>query len=172
MRRLLRPPTRAYRGLLVSALRAFHDSSWVLILDHSQWQFGRADINFLVLGIVWRGVSWPVLWTVLPKRGNSNTAERIALVERFMALFGAERIAWLLADREFVGHEWLAYLHARGLRFRIRVKQDTLLADAHGHPVVAWMLFCDIKGRHPGCSARVACGGWSARSRGSKSPMR
>jgi hypothetical protein len=27
MRRLLRPPTRAYRGLLGSALRAFHASS-------------------------------------------------------------------------------------------------------------------------------------------------
>jgi len=134
--------------LLVSLLPA-DAAPWVLTLDRTQWQFGRVDINFLVLGIVWRGVSWPVLWTLLPKRGNSNTTERIALLERFVAIVGPERIAHLLADREFVGRDWLAYLQQRGLGFRIRLKQDTLIANAQGRPVPAWMLFCDLAPQTP-----------------------
>jgi hypothetical protein len=47
-----------------------------------------SDINFLVLGIAYRGIALPVFWSVLGKAGNSNTAERKALMERFLAVFG------------------------------------------------------------------------------------
>jgi len=46
------------------------------------------------------------LWVMLDKNkkgGNSNTAERIALVESFIKIFGVESIEHLLADREFIG---------------------------------------------------------------------
>ena len=33
-----------------------------------------------MLGIVHEGVAFPVMWTMLDKRGNSNSDERIALV--------------------------------------------------------------------------------------------
>jgi hypothetical protein len=45
----------------------------------------------------------PLMWTVLDKAGNSNTDERIALMRRYLALFGAGSIQMLLADREFTG---------------------------------------------------------------------
>ncbi|MGZ8219546.1 hypothetical protein [Methylomagnum sp.] len=38
----------------------------------------------------------PVFWSLLDKAGNSDTAERIALMERFLKVFGATRIAALL----------------------------------------------------------------------------
>jgi hypothetical protein len=66
-------------------------------------EIGGLDINILLLGITYKGVAFPLLWTLLRKAGNSNTAERIALMERFLALFPAEKAAALLADREFVG---------------------------------------------------------------------
>jgi hypothetical protein len=44
MRRLLRPPTRAYRGLLVSVLRTFHGSS---LTDHDI-PFVRYTDDFLM----------------------------------------------------------------------------------------------------------------------------
>ena len=47
---------------------------------------------------------------MLDRAGNSGAKERIALVERFIAVFGKERIGLLLGDREFIGTEWLNYL--------------------------------------------------------------
>ena len=35
-----------------------------------------------MLGIVHEGVAFPLLWTMLDKRGNSNSDERIDLLER------------------------------------------------------------------------------------------
>ena len=43
------------------------------------------------------------MFKMLDKRGNSNTSERIALVQDFIDHFGKDRIDCLLADREFVG---------------------------------------------------------------------
>lgn len=65
-----------------------------------------------MLAIAYRGIALPVFWSVLDKAGNSNTTERIALLKRFIAVFGVDKIAALLADREFVGKEWFAWLQA------------------------------------------------------------
>jgi len=71
----------------------------------------------------------PVFWSVLGKAGNSNTAERVALMERFLAVFGVERIAVLLADRQFVGEAWFRWLQARRIPFHQRIKCDTLVPN-------------------------------------------
>ena len=34
----------------------------------------------------------PLLWTVLDRAGHSNTAERIALMQRYLALFGPDTV--------------------------------------------------------------------------------
>src|SRR5215211_198842 len=57
---------------------------WVLTLDRSNWQLGKTPLNILVLGIVYKGVAIPVLWTILEKKGNSNTAQREAIVSEFI----------------------------------------------------------------------------------------
>ena len=101
------------------------DGPWRLTLDRTHWRFGAVDINFLVLGIAYRGIALPVFWSVLGKAGNSNTDERIALMERFLAVFGAGRIAVLLADREFVGEAWFRWLQAQRIPFHQRIKCDT-----------------------------------------------
>ena len=67
------------------------DGPWRLTLDRTHWKFGAVDIDFPVLGIAYRGIALPVFWSVLGKAGNSSTAERVALMERFLAVFGAER---------------------------------------------------------------------------------
>jgi hypothetical protein len=51
---------------------------------------------------------------MMPKFGNSNTKERIALLNRYIRLLGIETIDCLLPDREFVGEHWLAaYLNQK-----------------------------------------------------------
>lgn len=106
------------------------DGPWRLTLDRTNWQFGKTDINFLVLGIAYRGIALPVFWSVLDKAGNSDTAERITLMTRFLAVFGAAKIAALLADREFVGEDWFRWLQKQGIPFHQRLKRDTLVPNA------------------------------------------
>src|SRR5512137_1505197 len=106
------------------------DGSWRLAMDRTNWQFGKADINFLVLGVAWRGIALPLFWAVLEGPGNSDTAERVALMERFLKVFGAGRIAALLADREFVGEDWFRWLQRQGIPFHQRLKRDTLVPNA------------------------------------------
>jgi hypothetical protein len=118
----------AWARLLVR-LAPVGEGPWRLTLDRTHWRFGQTDINFLVLGIAYRGIALPVFWTVLDKPGNSNTAERIALMERFLAVFGVERIAVLLADREFVGEAWFRWLQAQQIPFHQRIKCDTLVPN-------------------------------------------
>lgn len=62
------------------------------------------------LAVAYQGVAFPLLWTLLPKQGNSNTTERIDLVAQLLKLFPRNQIGYLTADREFVGRGWIQYL--------------------------------------------------------------
>lgn len=93
-----------------------------------------------MLGIAYRGVAVPVMWMLLDQAGNSNTDERIALLERFVKVFGRERIGALLADREFVGRAWFEYLHRQGIPFRIRIKHNTLIPNSRNQRLPARVL--------------------------------
>jgi hypothetical protein len=105
---------------------------YTLALDRTTWMLGCFPINFLVLSVVHQGTAFPIFWTFLPKKGNSNTEERIALLNRFLATFGAHKIDCLLADREFIGERWFAYLTSHHIRFRIRIKRDVKVARSNG----------------------------------------
>ncbi len=123
---------------LVIALVSKTGQGYVLSLDRTNWQFGKFSINLLVLAIVHQGVAFPVYWMFLNKKGNSNTAERIAIMEKFIATFGTKSIAWLLADREFVGKKWFKFLRQQKIPFRIRVKQNFQVSSKKGQiPVMA-----------------------------------
>ena len=95
-----------------------------LTMDRTNWKFGDSDINILMLGVVYKGVAFPLLFSLLPKRGNSNTGERIILINRYIRLFSSETIACLVADREFVGQDWLAFLNNNNIRYYIRVRNN------------------------------------------------
>jgi len=92
-----------------------------LILDRTNWEFGKAKINFLMLSVLGQGWSIPILWMLLPKKGNSNEEERIELLNRFLSLFGQGVIHNLLADREFIGDKWIAFLITHEIPFDIRI---------------------------------------------------
>ena len=79
----------------------------VLSMDRTNWKFGTFNINILMLGITFRNVAFPIFFRLMPKRGNSKWTKRKELVERFIRLFGKDCIDCLVADREFVGKEWV-----------------------------------------------------------------
>lgn len=114
---------------LLARLVPVGEGPWRLAMDRTHWRFGKTDINFLVLGIAYRGIAVPIFWSVLDKAGNSDAAERVALMERFLQVFGAARVAALLADREFVGEDWFRWLQKSGIPFHQRLKRDTLVPN-------------------------------------------
>lgn len=117
-----------------------------LTIDRTNWKFGKQNINIFMLGITYRNVAFPLIFKMLDKRGNSNSLERIDLIERFVTLFGKECIDCVLADREFVGNEWMAYLNREKIRYYIRIRNNfkvTLPRNNQTIPV-SW-LFSSIK---------------------------
>ena len=96
----------------------------ILSIDRTNWKFGQTNINIFMLGIVYKGVAFPLLFTMLDKRGNSNCKERIDLINRFIDLFGKDVIKSVVADREFVGQDWLAFLNRNEIRYYIRIRNN------------------------------------------------
>lgn len=93
-----------------------------LTLDGTVWEFGEKKIHVIALCIVYAGVSIPIWWEDLGKRGTSNFKERKAVIEqasRFLDLTGLI----LLADREYIGKQWFKYLKSKKIDFVIRIKE-------------------------------------------------
>ena len=105
---------------------------FILTLDRTNWQIGKWPINILYLAVVYQGIAIPILWSYLPKKGNSDTAERIALITRFIAIFGVDKIDYIAADREFIGSKWISYLTENKIKFRIRIKVNTRINRQQG----------------------------------------
>jgi len=118
--------------------------NWTLVLDRTNWSIGSREVNYLVLAVVTRRFRVPLLWTVLPRKGNSSAAARIALVGRYLAHFPASTIRVLLADREFVGAAWLEFLNENKISFAIRLREDLRVVTEDG---CALTLFARLKGR-------------------------
>lgn len=127
---------------LIARLMPFGDK-WVLCVDRTDWKFGQTPINLMVLGVAYKGVCIPLLWSFLPKKGCSNTKERIHLIERFLKLFGRDKIEYLTADREFIGHEWINWLQREKIPFRIRIRKNAQVRSARSHQLMnVCRLFC------------------------------
>ena len=57
---------------------------FIVSMDRTNWKFGRTNINVLMIAICYKGIAYPILWQLLLKAGNSNTAERKVLVGHFL----------------------------------------------------------------------------------------
>jgi len=114
----------------------------MLSIDRTNWKFGQANINIFMLGVVYKGVAFPLLFTMLDKRGNSNSKERIDLVNRFIRLFGKEVIQSIVADREFIGDSWLEFLNRNEIKYYIRIRNNFNVELPHKNKTIkAWHLF-------------------------------
>lgn len=119
---------------------------WYLTMDRTNWMWGESDINILTLAIVFKGIAIPIYWELLDnKGGNSNTKQRIYIVQKFIDQFGKDCIAGLLADREFIGKDWFNWLENERLSFVIRIKNNLLTTNSRGKTVPVKELFRGMK---------------------------
>ena len=103
---------------------------WILSTDRTEWSFGTTRFKILMLGVVHDGVAYPLLWEMLEKKGNSDSDERMNLLDRFQKNFPNAHINYLCGDREFVGQQWLSYLLIEPqIRFRLRIRHSDKISD-------------------------------------------
>ena len=98
---------------------------WVLNTDRTEWSFGKKRFNLFFLGVVHNSVAYPMVWTALEKQRNSDSEERMDLVDRFYNLFPDAKVAYLTGDREFIRKQWLTYLLIEpAIQFRLRIRES------------------------------------------------
>jgi hypothetical protein len=118
----------------------------VLVLDRTNWKFGEHNINILMLGVSYKNVAFPLMFKMLDKRGNSDTKERIDLLRKYIEWFGKPSIDCLLADREFVGGNWLEFLNDEKIRYHIRIRNNfTIYSYQKQAQIKAFWLFNNLK---------------------------
>ena len=123
-----------------------HKPPYRLAMDRTNWKFGETNINVLTLAIVYQGVAFPILISMLDKCGNSHTNERIEMMKRYIQLFGHQTIDCLLADREFIGEHWIDYLNRHDIRYYIRIRENFYVDDPRtGKRFKAFWMFNDLK---------------------------
>ena len=120
---------------------------WRLALDRTQWKLGSRDVNILMLAVITRRARVPLMWSVLDNNGGaSDTGARIALMQRYLAIFGAASIRLLLADREFVGHKWMDFLNRNNIPFAIRMKDKLVVTTEDGRRLALGSLLRKCRG--------------------------
>lgn len=114
--------------LIVEAL-GLAGKPWHLAMDRTNWQFGKTDLNILVLSVALDDVCVPLFWRVLDKAGNSNADERIDLMQAFKNVFPDQPLASFAGDREFIGNRWIAWLQAEKIPHFLRLREDMKVFD-------------------------------------------
>lgn len=124
-----------------------------LAMDRTNWQFGGTDHNLLVVSVQIGNTAIPVAWKALNKAGNSSADERIALMRKVLRFLPKEKIRGLLADREFIGQDWLNWLIAEEIPFVTRLRHNLYAALEDGTSTKVGKLFSLVR---EGCpSARI-----------------
>jgi len=118
---------------------------FTIAIDRTEWQLGTRWVNVLMLSINYRQLAIPLFWTVIEEKGCSDDAQKQALIEQFVEEFSADQIRFVSADREFASHQWLQYLVARKIGFRMRIKANARITDKGGKIVRASKLCRTLK---------------------------
>jgi hypothetical protein len=123
-----------------------HKPPFKPVMDRTGWKFGKTGINVLTLAIAYDGVAIPILISMLDKRGNSHTRERIDMTDRYVKLFGSETVDCLPADREFIGKHWINRLNQNRIRYYIRIRENFWVENPkNGKRFKAFRAFNDLK---------------------------
>ncbi len=133
---------------LLLSLRPNPDEPLTLVMDRTEWKFGTKRVNLLMVGYLFEGFTIPLRWLELDRTGNSNFYQRRALLEPILHQIGAAKIHAFVADREFIGEAFLAWMNERNVRFVIRIRKNATVRRLGSRPrsrgVRAGVVFADL----------------------------
>jgi hypothetical protein len=145
----------AMAARVVVELLGLAGKPWVLAMDRTNWDFGKTTINILMISVIWKGMGLPLIWTLLPSAGNSNTKTRVCLLNRLKTTFPGLKIASLMGDREFIGDAWMAYLQHHKIPFILRLRENQhVVRDGYATWTIAGIA------KHLGCGQKMTVKGW------------
>ena len=132
IRRLLQNFPITSKTYAKAVIELFSVKSVELIIDRTNWMFGKVDINFLVLSFRWNCIAIPIYWIMLDnKGGNSNSEQRIAIIKWFTDNFNNITITNIYADREFPSVVFISWLLHQGINFIFRTKGSISASDGN-----------------------------------------
>jgi hypothetical protein len=91
-------------------------------LDGTEWKIGSFKLHVLVLAAQVKGTAIPVYFKVYEHKGVLSEQERINFIRKAFVIIELDG-KLLIADREFIGKEWLGSLIDFGLNFVIRLRR-------------------------------------------------
>lgn len=97
-----------------------------LVIDRTEWKFGKTWINLLTVSVFYQGVSIPVGWKAFSHKGNVSGKKHVIVLRNVINKLGKERIGKVFGDREFGNAEVFKYMFENGLDFCIRLKKSYL----------------------------------------------
>lgn len=104
-----------------------------LTIDRTEWDFGKCQVNILMVLVRYGDLQLPLYWELLDnKSGNSNSQDRIDLLEKCFAIVDKKRVGLVVGDREFVGNKWLKYLKDNKLNFVMRFPKHHSITTSKG----------------------------------------
>lgn len=116
-----------------------------LILDRTNWYWGKKKINILLLSVAYEGLAIPLLWEMLPKAGNASSEEHQSIVKRYIDIFGKENIAGVLADREFPSGQFFKFLAENTIAFYFRIKDNARIGVGKEKFFTVKKIFCELR---------------------------
>ena len=132
-----------FAKLMVAILKP--SGKYILALDRTEWKYGKIWVNILTLSMVVGNTSIPLFWQTLNRKGNSTLAEKRAIIDRYLEVFGVANIEYFCADREFDGLEFVKYLEKKRVPFRLRVKVSMPITNKNGVPMKCGKLLRTLK---------------------------
>lgn len=115
-------------GIFLMTLSQMGIEANMIIIDRTNWKIGKKNVNLLVAGVLFYNCFIPLCWIQLDKRGNSNFKERYRLMNRFKKLWkrAGKSIKDMVAvaDREFIGQEWIDYMLKSEMYFVFRLREN------------------------------------------------
>jgi Transposase DDE domain len=104
-----------------------------LCIDRTEWDFGTYQVNILMIIACKEQKHIPLYWELLDNHsGNSSSQNRIDLLQKAIDLIGVASIGIVVADREFIGHDWFKFLKDKHIHFCIRVPKHHLIERFDG----------------------------------------
>lgn len=119
-------------GMLQASVSLLEKKSCCLIIDGSSWQWGGKTYHFLMLSVLYQGVSIPIWWHDLAKLGISSEQERKRMLQSAMKVLNLEGKV-LLGDREYIGIRWFNMLQHVGMHLVVRLRKGNYQKAIEGH---------------------------------------
>lgn len=124
------------RGVFLLLLTLIPDiANGYLIIDRTHWELGKRRYNLLVIGLLYQGVFFPLVWLDLERKGNSKWQTQLDLLDKLISWWSLSGKPlpqlFFTGDREFIHHQLIEGLQKREITFVLRLKENRSFQLCH-----------------------------------------